>query len=177
MLEAVIRERLGDIPALDALVSGRIYALVLPQNEKRASVRFHVQGALREQHLRGPGAFTMTPVQVDSYVPLSTTDALDTCLEIAAAVRGDGLGENASGLWGWIGMGAGDPGSIDVVQVEALNDGETTYESDEILRVRVRQLFRVHWRLTPSFLLNDVILSSSSSLVSSGDILASGAET
>lgn len=147
MLEQGILSRLLAISALEPLVKSRIYALVLPQNERRAAVRYHVQGAPLEQHLRGPGGFTMTPVQVDSYVPLSTTDALWVCRSIADAVKGDGLGNQASGFWGWIGTaGSTSPGGIDVANVELLSDGDPSYESDEILRVRVRQLYRVHWR-------------------------------
>lgn len=147
MLEQGILARLLSISALSSLVQARIYGLVLPQNEKRAAVRYHVQGAPRDQHLRGPGPFVMTPVQVDSYVPLGTVDALWTCRAIADAVRGDGLGDVASGLWGWIGsVGTGSPPEIEIKNVELVNDGDATYESDVILRVRVRQLYRVHWR-------------------------------
>lgn len=146
MLEQALLARLLAITALSPLVQSRIYALILPQNEKRAAVRYHVQGALRDQHLRGPGGFVMTPVQIDSYVPLSTVDALWACRAIADAVRGDGLGDTASGLWGWVGGVVGSPPAIEVANVELLNDGDPTYESDEILRVRVRQLYRVHWR-------------------------------
>ena len=147
MLEQGILARLLAIAALTPLVHARIYALKLPQNERRAAVRYHVQGAPVEQQLRGPGAFTMTPVQVDSYVPSSTTDALWVCRAIAAAVKGDGLGNVASGFWGWIGTaGSTSPGGIDVANVELLFDGDPMYEADEIERVRVRQLYRVHWR-------------------------------
>jgi hypothetical protein len=147
MLEPALLSRLLSISALNQLVSSRIYALVLPQNERRAAVRYQVQGAPLEQHLRGPGGFTMTPVQIDSYVPLSTVDALFVCRQMADAIKGDGLGDSASGLWGWIGTAGGSsPESIEVSQVELLSDGDALYESDAILRVRVRQLYRMHWR-------------------------------
>lgn len=149
MLEQCIKERLLSIPALTALVGPRIYTPVLPQNQKLQSVRYHVQGAERPQQLRGPGAFVMTPVQVDSYVGvLQVPNALDTCLAIAAAVLGNGRGDSATGLFGWIGeLTGGSPATIEVRAVECLNDGDTTWESDEINRIRVRQLYRVHWRL------------------------------
>jgi hypothetical protein len=65
---------------------------------------------------------------------------------VAAAIRGDGLGAHASGLWGWIGDLGGSPPGVHVVNVELMDDGAPHYESEELRMVRVMQQYRLHWK-------------------------------
>lgn len=142
-----IKARLLAIEPLTDLVDSRIYELTLPQNERRASVRFYVMGQPRPTHIRGPINQFAQRVQIDSYVPVSS-DPISDVHAIADAVLGDGLGAQATGLAGWAGVVGGSPDTpIHIFDVEVLNDGDLTYEDDEQLRVRLRQDYRVHWRV------------------------------
>ena len=144
-----VKARLLDIAPLTALVDQRVFELVLPQNERRKSVRFQVIGTLHETHIRGPINQYAQRCQVDSYVPVAgTVDPIATARDIGAAVLGDGLGEQATGLAGWAGVvGASPETPIHIFDVDVLNDGDVTYEEDEQLRVRLRQEYRIHWRV------------------------------
>ena len=146
-----IQARLLAIADLSALVESRVYELVLPQNEKRASVRFQVLGTPRPSHFRGPINHVMQRVQVDHYVPTSAADPIATVHAMGDAAIGNGLGPQASGLYGWAGVLGGSPDTpIHIFAVELTNDGDQTYEEDAILRIRLRQEYRVHWRIHSS---------------------------
>ena len=141
-----VKERLLAMTPLTTLVNQRVYETVLPQNEKRTAVRFFVLGAPRPKHIRGPINQFSQRVQVDSYVPIGPLDPLSDCKAIAAAVMGNGLGPNASGLFGWQGYLVGSPPEIHIFDVEVTADDQSSVEMDEIRRVRIRQEYRVHWR-------------------------------
>lgn len=146
-LADAVKARLLDIAPLTALVGQRVFELTLPQNERRAAVRYFVVGTTRPRHIRGPINHFDQRVQVDAYVPIAgSTDPLAAARDIGAAVLGDGLGSDATGLAGWSGVIDGSPDAIHIFDVDVLNDGELMYEDDEQLRVRLRQEFRVHWR-------------------------------
>lgn len=146
-----IKARLLDISPLVALVGQRMYELVLPQNERRASVRYHVSGAVIQRHMKGPVNQFAQRCRVDSYVAIDgDADPIATAREIGAAVKGDGLGHQATGLAGWVGVIGASDGSpnepIHILNVEVLDDGEPTFEEDEQRRIRLRQEYMVHWR-------------------------------
>jgi hypothetical protein len=141
-----IKERLLAIAPLTALVGQRVFEVVLPQNEKRPAVRFLVLGAPRPTHRRGPVNHLLQRVQVDSYQPIGPINPLADANAIAAAVLGNGLGDQATGLAGWRGELGGSPPQLHIVDVDVTNDGQATIEMDEIRRVRIRQEYRVCWR-------------------------------
>lgn len=142
-----VKTRLLDITPLEALVGTRVFELTLPQNERRAAVRFQMIGTLHQRHFKGPINQYDQRCQVDSYVPATGTDPISYVHAIGDAVLGDGLGLEATGLAGWAGIvGASPDTPIHIFNVEVLNDGDQTYENDEQLRVRLRQEYRIHWR-------------------------------
>jgi hypothetical protein len=146
-----IKARLLDITPVVALVGQRVYELVLPQNERRASVRYHVFGKLIERHMKGPVNQFAQRCRVDSYVPIEgSIDPIAEARELGEAVLGDGLGREATGFAGWSGVieDSGSPsGPIHILNVEVLDDGEPMFEEDEQKRIRLRQEYRVHWRV------------------------------
>lgn len=141
-----IKERLLAMSPLTTLVSDRVFELVVPQNVRAKSVRFLVLGAPRPTHIRGPVNQHVNRVQVDTYVPIGGIDPLAEANAIAAAVMGDGLGEQATGLHGWEGYVGGSPAQLHIFDVKVTEDGQASLEMDEQRRVRVRQEYRVHWR-------------------------------
>lgn len=141
---ALVVER---IVGLSTSAGARVYALKLPQRPTLRAVRVQRIGGPREQHLRGPEYPTKTRIQVDSYSAEGfEADPYEGALILAAEIRGDGLGDSATGLWGWTGQNSGSPTTIAVSQVELLHDGTPEYEAGEFRLVRVRQDFMVHWR-------------------------------
>ena len=146
-IEQAVYERLSDLSALVALVSTRIYQLVLRQNRVLPAVRMAVIPGMQGQHLRGPDGLWRTRVQIDAYAKEADGIAwYSQAAAVAAAVRGDGLGSNATGLWGWIGESGGSPAEIGVQNVELTHSGMPEYEAGEEHRVRIRQEYVVVWR-------------------------------
>jgi hypothetical protein len=142
--EAVLARLLG-ISDLTALVSTRIYMLKLPQHPTLPAVRVQKIASVRDQHLRGPGHLYRTRVQVDAYAAESSgSDPYQAVSAVAAAIRGDGLGESASGLWGWIGDAGGSP-SLRIYNAELVGDDDPFYEAAELRAVRIRQDYLIHW--------------------------------
>lgn len=146
-----IRERLLAISALTALVAGRVYPLVIRQGEKDAAVRFQVIDENAPQHQRGPVGVTTTRVQTDAYVtagPNAVSSAPLTDVEaVAAAVHGDGLGEEASGLFGFVGDLGGSPAEYRILNVRRAMKRGPLYEYDnEVIRLRVQQDYLIDWK-------------------------------
>ncbi len=122
----------------------RVWQLKLPQDPVLPAVRVQLIVGVTEQHLRGPQGTTRTRVQVDSFAAESGADPYRTVRDLADAIRGDGLGTEASGLFGFKGE-MGSP-AIRVENVELVSDGPVDYEGDELRLLRIRQDYRVHWR-------------------------------
>ena len=143
-----LRERLLDIGALTALVSQRVYPLVVRQGEKRASVRFQVIDEDAPQHLRGPAGIQTTRVQIDGFVTQSeSTTPLTDVEAIADAIHGDGLGTSASGLFGFTGELGGSPAQYRILNVRrALKRGPMYEHDNEVVRLRVQQDYLIDWK-------------------------------
>lgn len=141
--EAVIA-RLEAIGPLASLVSSRIYMVKLPQAPTLPAVRVQRISSMRDQHMRGPAFPAQARVQVDAYV--TETPGADPYADVSAvanAIRGDGLGDSASGLWGWIGD-LGSP-ALHIHAVELLADTDPSVEAGELRAWRIRQDYMVHW--------------------------------
>lgn len=153
-LSDAVKARLLDITPVVALVGQRVFELVLPQNEKRASIRYQVFGKPFTQHFRGRVNQFSQRCRVDAYVGIDqgNGDPIGLARDIGEAVIGDGLGTNASGFAGWVGVvetsSASPDDSIHVLGVDVLDDGEPMFEEDELKRIRLRQEFMVHWRVS-----------------------------
>lgn len=147
MPEAAIVERLLDITAVTAIVSDRVFMLKLPQGETRASLRVQRIPGPRPQHLRGPDGTYRTRVQVDAYVAEAPgVDAYTSVTTLADAVRGDGLGDGASGLFGWRGTLGGSPATVQIHNIEVMHgDAAPFYEPGELRQLRIEQDYLVHW--------------------------------
>lgn len=149
----VVKARLLDISPVVALVEQRVFELVLPQNERRASIRYQVFGKPMTQHFRGRVNQFSQRCRVDAYVGIDQGDGdpIGVAREIGEGVIGDGKGPEASGFAGWVGVvdtsDASPNDAIHVLGVDVLDDGEPVFEEDEQKRIRLRQEFMVHWRV------------------------------
>lgn len=129
------------IRAVNTSAGARVYALVLPQDlETFPAARVQQIPSSRNQHLRGPNYPATTRVQVDSYAK-----TLAAAEQLAAEVRGDGLGDSATGLFGWK-ADVGSPPAVRVLNVELPRDGQVLYEHLGAQRlVRIMDEYIVHW--------------------------------
>jgi hypothetical protein len=75
--ELAVIERLEDTADVTDIVEDRIYELILPQSETRASIVVQVVSDPKSYHLRGPDDLSRTRVQVDAYVSLVPVDEDD----------------------------------------------------------------------------------------------------
>lgn len=141
-IEEAVRARLLEIAAVTALVGSRIWLVMNPQSPVHPSVRVQVITDRRAHHLRGPNGLREASVQVDGYVRTQAgADAYAQAVSLATAIEGDGLGEVASGLDGWIGA----VGSSAVVIRDCLRTMRygPRYDPDELQTLTVTQEFRV----------------------------------
>ena len=139
-------ERLDSVTAATTLVSTRIYAVNPPQKPTTPYLRVQRISSPHEQHLRGPHYPAAYRFQVDSCAAESDGgDPLGVVQALAAAVIGNGLGPEASGLFGWIGTLGGSPMTIAVSNVELLHAGEPEFFPDELRMMRVRMDFLFYW--------------------------------
>lgn len=138
--EDFVQER---IVALGTSAGSRVYMLKLRQKTQLPAVRVQRIGGRQGQHLRGPENVNVTRVQVDSFVTEDSASPYVAVQSLADAIKGDGLGPSASGVWGFIGE-VGSP-AIRIHNVELDHDGTPDYEGDELRLLRIRQDYLVHW--------------------------------
>lgn len=146
-LESAIRDRLLALTPLTTLVGTRVFLLAMPQSEKRGSVIVRPVDAVEPQQLRGPAGLNTSRIQTDAYVTFGVSaDPAADVAAIAAAVHGNGLGPNATGLFGWIGDLGGSPAQFLVRNVRlALRRGPMDEYEDERRYARVQQDYYVDW--------------------------------
>jgi hypothetical protein len=102
--EAVVA-RIQQLAAVTALVSTRVYLLVLPQSTVFPAVRVQVIDQMEMQHLRGPHGLETARVQIDAYAKVASgSNPYTTASALMEAIHGDGLGPGASGVYGWTGQ-------------------------------------------------------------------------
>src|SRR5688572_28843056 len=101
-IEEAVRERILD---LNTNAGARVYMLIIPQNLRTwPAVRVQLIDAPTMQHLRGPNYPITSRIQVDYYAGVASgVDPYASVSTLAQQVRGDGLGPNATGLFGWTG--------------------------------------------------------------------------
>ncbi len=130
------RERLLDCPPVTALVSTRVWKDIAPQKPVLPFVRVERIDQSQPIHCRGPVGVDQAVVMVTS---VATTKAAAEAID--AAVEGDGLGSNATGLFGWAGS-VGSPATVTfrVVKHEDVRDG---YTDAEFRQFFVKRLFRI----------------------------------
>lgn len=139
-IATALRERLVGLSPLTALVGTRIYVDVLPQQPTLPAVRVQRISDVRDMFLRGRGV-SVARVQTDAIgLTKASADAVD------AAVDGDGLGANATGLLGWFGSLGGSPAVIDVLSILPIDARDVVERVDEHYEFMVSREYRVTWR-------------------------------
>lgn len=139
--ELAVAERIGDIPAVTALVSDRIYVEKLPQKPTYPAVLVQLVHEPSIYHLRG-GLRDRARVQVDAYAAeASGVDAYGQAIALADAIHGDDAGSGLSGWAGSIGAGAVDVHGI--LRIERTRE----YEPDELRLYRQRQDYWVFFTM------------------------------
>lgn len=119
-VEQAIWHRIKNLPAV-TLITPRHYVLKLPQSPTYPATLTHLIDDPRPQHLRGPLGAPEARVQVDVFTKeASGYDARAVSLALAAAVDGDGLGEQATGIAGFIGTIPTTP-PLQILRVERVN--------------------------------------------------------
>lgn len=143
-----VRERLLAISPLTALVGDRVFAMVIRQGEKRASVRYQFIDENAMQHQRGPVGVRTSRLQTDAFATVEPGATPLTAVEaVADAVNGDGLGENATGMFGFIGDIGGSPAEYRILNVRRAMKRGPLYEYDnEVIRLRVQQDYLIDWK-------------------------------
>lgn len=138
------RLRLLDVSAVTALVSTRIYTLLVKAGSVMPCVRVQTISGSEDMHLRGSYGLRRARVQVDAIASVKTTgvDALASARTVSEAAHGDGAG---SGLCGWTGTVNGSPG-VDILAILPLSDAVERYTPDEQEYVTVSRDYAVHYR-------------------------------
>lgn len=103
VVEAVIA-RLETLTPVTVLVSDRIVASHLDEDSDLPVVLVQFISSVTGQHLRGPNNIKTARVQIDS---IAVTKQVAT--QLAQAVEGDGLGTQATGLFGFKGAVGSSP--------------------------------------------------------------------
>lgn len=99
--------------AVTAIVSNRIYEIVLPQSATLAAIRVQLIADPRNYHLRGVSKLSRTRIQVDGYVPeravspnddpganlTALADAIDGCLSGKAFSVGTPVSLKVTGVF------------------------------------------------------------------------------
>lgn len=132
-----IRDLLLRTAPVTAIVSSRIYRLVLPQSVTLPAVRVQRIDENEELQLRGPSGIQVARVQVDS-VSLSGAQA-ET---LDAAVHGDGV---MTGLRAFHGFVDGSPGSFEILLIRPAGVREG-YDALELKQYKVMRDYFVTYR-------------------------------
>lgn len=103
-IEELVRARLLAIVAVTAIAGTRIWIEKLPEHPTYPCVRVGLVSDGTGQHLRGPDGLFAARVQVDACAREGSDDVYSIAAALEAAIYGDGLGTQASGLFGWIGF-------------------------------------------------------------------------
>lgn len=102
--EEAIWSRVTTISAVAAIAGARIYVEQLPQSPTYPCVLVRFIDDPTLYHLRGPDGTQTARIQIDSMAKrVSGVDARLRAADLWAAVNGDGLGSEASGVSGFKG--------------------------------------------------------------------------
>ena len=125
-----MRARILALAAVTALVGTRVYMQRVPQSPVYPLVRVQFIDDQSPYHLRGPVGTTTARVQVDAIAREgSGTDPYAAAQALLAAIDGDGLGDQATGVAGFVG-GIGSP-PFEIVGV-FLQSRRSEYDPQEL---------------------------------------------
>jgi hypothetical protein len=144
-VEEAIWARVNSLPAVAAIASTRVYLEKLPQSPTYPCVRVQLVDDPQLYHVRGPQGSRRARVQVDAFVQeVSGVDPQARVSALSAAIDGDGLGRDASGLSGFIG-GIGSPPFE--IQGCFRVDRTRRYDPDELRVLTMSQDYMVTYRV------------------------------
>ena len=141
--EAAVIARLASLAAVTAIVGTRIYQLKAPQQGATPYVRVERISGVTDYHTRGADALQRARIQIDACAAETDGgDPLETAIDLAAAIEGDGAG---GGLSGFAGVVLGSPPTVEIVGLYKVNSRQD-YEPDELRLARVTDDYFVWWR-------------------------------
>lgn len=134
-VEEAVRDRLADDAAIAAVVSARVYQLILPESPTYPAIRVQLIAEPGMSHLRGADALTRARVQTDAYVDATTgDDPYATAATLNAAIQAALVDDGP--------FSAGTPPARRVTGVLPF-PRQVLYEAEERRLVRVMQDFIV----------------------------------
>lgn len=147
--EEAIVQRLLALPAVTAIVTTRVWLVMLPQSPVMPCVRVQQISAIDEgAHDRGAGGVGWARVQVDAVANLTTGgNGYLTVRKLTEAIHGDGRGPGATGLLGWKGVigPIGTSGPLEIQGIFSLLDGVAEVTPDAVQQIRIRRDYAVHY--------------------------------
>jgi len=144
-IEMAIADRVAGLPPVVAIAGPRVYLDRLPQSPIYPCFRIGLVDDLSGTHLRGPIGRGTARIQVDAFAEhVSGEDPYQTASDLAAAIHGDGLGQSASGLSGFLGTIGGSPG-LEVLGCFPI-DRRAQYDPAELRVVTISHDYRVEYR-------------------------------
>lgn len=135
-----IGTRIASLAAVVAIASTRVTSLILPQKGTLPAVRVSLISKLHRAHLRGTVGLRRVRIQVDAVAGPSSSDPYATANALDAAIHGDFVAGEATGLAGW----QGTVGGIDVRAVLP-EDAREQYLGDELRQVVVSRDYFVEY--------------------------------
>jgi hypothetical protein len=135
-VESAVRARLVGDAGVNAIVSGRVYQLVLPQKPTLPAVRVQLIDEPSDYHLRGPNGLHRARVQTDAYT--TEAEGYSACVSLADAIDDALSGDIFSD---------GNSPSVNVVGCFR-ESRRTVYEPGELRLVRIMQDYTVWHELT-----------------------------
>lgn len=144
-VEEAVYARVASLTAVAAIVGARVYLDKTPQDPTYPLVLVYSAGDHRDQHLRGPRGLASARISVEARAhEESGVDAYQVT-DLFDAIEGDGLGPNASGLFGWRGS-VGSPG-FEIQNCAHRGSRDRFYDSDEQRVLRMTQDYWVTYRV------------------------------
>jgi hypothetical protein len=144
-IEEAIVGRLKGLSVVTALVGTRIHLDRLPQSPDYPSVRVQEIDDEGSLYLRGPVGIKRARIQVDAFDrERSGHDPYAGASAVAEAIYGNGAGDQATGLFGFVGFAGGSP----AMRILVVEDGgrRRDYDPKELRVLTVSQDYLVHYR-------------------------------
>lgn len=145
--EGAIWTRIGSLPAVQALVDGRVYLDKTPQDPTYPLVLVYAAGDHRGQQLRGPAGTGEARVSVEARAHEASGVDTYEVMALFDAIEGDGRGAAASGVFGWVGSVGADP-TIAIMNVAHRGTRDRFYDPVAQRVLRMAQDYWVLYRLT-----------------------------
>lgn len=141
-IEQAVYERLLTLSPVTALAGTRIRQLILRQGEVLPAVRLQKIGTdMVQQHQRGPLVDRVSRIQIDAFVEV-VGEWYTVASQLMEAIHGDGLGPNATGIFGFSGVISG----LTVNNVRFAGGAGPHFEHGERRIARLQRDYFVDWK-------------------------------